>query len=338
MELVRADALRNYPRIVAELGGNADALLRQFRIPKQAIEAGDEYISFRAMIRLLEHSAEVLACRDFGMRIGQQQDFDMFGPVALAAQNCGTFGEAIDCVSRYFYTHNPSTQITLEARRGKRVRLCVRLLLPNPPPHRQIQERNAVLGLNGLQLLSAGNCKPLRIYLPHAAIAPRSSYRQALSGHSLRFERDCVAIYFKASELQLPIRGCNAQLRKVATVFLESQRKPQQSGLRARVRETIKPLLPSGRCNQVNLADALYLHPRTLQRRLTDEGTSFEALKEEVRREVAEYYLKDSAMPLSQVASLLGYSEQSALTRSCRRWFGRAPLALRRERSQSPKP
>ncbi|MGH8461856.1 MAG: helix-turn-helix domain-containing protein [Stenotrophobium sp.] len=84
------------------------------------------------------------------------------------------------------------------------------------------------------------------------------------------------------------------------------------------------------RCNPINLADALHLHPRTLQRRLVDEDTNLEALKDEARREVASHYLENSVLPLSQVAALLGYCEQSALTRSCQRWFRQAPLVLRR--------
>ena len=63
------------------------------------------------------------------------------------------------------------------------------------------------------------------------------------------------------------------------------------------------------------------MHPRTLQRRLREEGTTFEDIKDEARRDLAQRYLAHPDVPLAQVTAVLDYSEQSALTRSCQRWF-----------------
>jgi AraC-like DNA-binding protein len=75
------------------------------------------------------------------------------------------------------------------------------------------------------------------------------------------------------------------------------------------------------------------IHPRTLQRRLEREGESFDRIRDRVRREKAEYYLRRTNAPLSQVAGIIGYSEQSILTRSCRRWFGLPPRKVRAARA-----
>ena len=71
------------------------------------------------------------------------------------------------------------------------------------------------------------------------------------------------------------------------------------------------------------------MHPRTLQRRPAGQGTTFDRLLDEVRRESARRYLGDTDMPMGQLAGALGYAERSVLTRSCRRWFGTNPLAMR---------
>ncbi|MGH8431573.1 MAG: helix-turn-helix domain-containing protein [Solimonas sp.] len=73
------------------------------------------------------------------------------------------------------------------------------------------------------------------------------------------------------------------------------------------------------------------MHPRTLQRRLTEEGATFEKVRDEVRKDMAETYLANQLVPLAHVAHLLGYANQSVLTRSCLRWFGRTPLAMRQQ-------
>jgi AraC-like DNA-binding protein len=76
----------------------------------------------------------------------------------------------------------------------------------------------------------------------------------------------------------------------------------------------------------------LTLHPRTLQRRLAAEGTTYAALLDDVRRQAARRYLTTTDMPMSQVAAALGLSEQSALSRSCRRWFDATPSEVRAAR------
>lgn len=77
----------------------------------------------------------------------------------------------------------------------------------------------------------------------------------------------------------------------------------------------------------------------TLQRHLEAQGTSFATLLDEVRRDETERYLRDSDIPLGQLAGILGYSEQSVLSRSCQRWFGTSASAYRRSvRSQAAPP
>lgn len=330
--LVRADALRHYPELVASLGGDARALLRAVRIPPQALRDAEAFVPFRAMLELLELSAEALGCKDFGLRLATQQDMDIFGPLSLAAQNCETIGDALACIQHYFHTHNPGLEISLQPAPGGRSTLVgTKILLSRPPPHRQLDERNVAIAHQSILLLSGNSCRPLRVLLPHSRMSPPATYR-ARFGCELRFEQDWAAVEVMTADLDRPVRGNNPQLRRIATAFLEGQGGKARTTLGSRVRDTIRPLLPSGRCDQANVADALYLHPRTLQRRLTEEGTNFEQIKDEVRSELAAHYLRSSDLPLSQVAALLGYSEQSALTRSCRRWFQRAPLALRRGR------
>ncbi|HWO08502.1 MAG TPA: helix-turn-helix transcriptional regulator, partial [Polyangiaceae bacterium] len=77
------------------------------------------------------------------------------------------------------------------------------------------------------------------------------------------------------------------------------------------------------------IARRLGLGERTLQRRLRDEGTSFAALLDEARAELARSYLGDSKLAIFEVAYLLGYSEPSAFNRAFRRWTGKSPREYR---------
>lgn len=86
-----------------------------------------------------------------------------------------------------------------------------------------------------------------------------------------------------------------------------------------------------GRGTRVEIAALLSLHPRTLQRRLNELGTSFETTRDEVYRKTALRYLRQTDIALAQVAASMGYSERSAFTRACNRWFGRSASVVRRE-------
>jgi AraC-like DNA-binding protein len=126
-----------------------------------------------------------------------------------------------------------------------------------------------------------------------------------------------------------PIDNADPETRRIATKYLESHYLPITAGLPEQVAELARRLLPVGQCSAEVIADQLAMHPRTLQRRLATEGVRCQDLIERERRDQAARYLAEPGLHLSQIAVLLGYSEQSALNRSCRRWFGKTPRQYR---------
>ena len=137
------------------------------------------------------------------------------------------------------------------------------------------------------------------------------------------------------TDLDLPLTVHNEELQTLAVSYLNVRFPERRTTLAVQVRTVIDRLLGTGACGYVEVADALSLHPRTLQRRLRDEGTTFEDIKDEARRDLAQRYLAHPEVPLAQVTALLDYSEQSALTRSSQRWFQMTPTALRAHLSTS---
>ena len=95
-------------------------------------------------------------------------------------------------------------------------------------------------------------------------------------------------------------------------------------------RRSLVPLIREGRTTLAELARLHHTSPRSLQRRLADQGTTFQALLDETRRHLAEAHLKEGRLDLAEIALLLGYSEQSAFTRAFRAWTGQPPAQWRR--------
>ena len=96
-------------------------------------------------------------------------------------------------------------------------------------------------------------------------------------------------------------------------------------GLKADVRAALAIELRGGDPSAERVAAALSMHPKTLTRHLRSEGTTFRRLLDELRRQLAERYLRQAGLSVEEVAFLLGYSEASAFHRAFRRWTGRAP-------------
>jgi AraC-like DNA-binding protein len=97
----------------------------------------------------------------------------------------------------------------------------------------------------------------------------------------------------------------------------------------ARVKAAIANELPSGQPNDKDIAKMFCMSSRTLQRRLSAEGTNFSQMLDAVRRYLAEQYVTDPSLSLTEISFLLGFSRLSSFSRAFRRWTGQSPSAAR---------
>ena len=113
-------------------------------------------------------------------------------------------------------------------------------------------------------------------------------------------------------------------------------RQPATLGsFRSAVENAIATLLPHGKAQATEIARRLGVSQRTLARRLLAEGVTFSEVLESLKSHLAQRYLADSSLSISQIAWLLGYQEVSAFTHAFKRWTGRTPRDARSELSTS---
>lgn len=328
--MVRADALRMFSEVVHELGGDPAALLADARIPPAALTQADAVVSYRSMIELLESSAAELDCPDFGLRLASRQGgIAVLGPLAVAMRNSTTVGEAYRYCAGHLQVYSPVVHIQIEEdRTAGRHFMRFEILLSRIPHQRQAVENALALTHHAILTLSHGNFGAREVWFTHARLAPLATYRRYFGGPVL-FEKPFNAVFFNSRDLAQPIVDQNPQLYEIVSSYIDSRFPSTSMHLATRVRVVAARLLALGLCNHVEVAARFNMQPRTLQRRLRSEGTSFETIKDELRRDAASRYLSQSTVPLTRVAALLGYSEPSVLTRSCRRWFADSPRKLR---------
>jgi AraC-like DNA-binding protein len=142
--------------------------------------------------------------------------------------------------------------------------------------------------------------------------------------------RDSIA--FDRNTVERPLPTGNRALAYANEQVIEDYlAKINATTLGDKVRSHLIDLLPSGAFSEAAIARALHLSPRTLQRRLADEGTGFKVLLDEARRELALRFIGERRLSIKETSYLLGFSEPGNFSRAFRRWTGEAPSTYRSE-------
>ena len=335
-DVVHADILRFFPDLVTNLGGAPCALLQRFVGDPVGLTAADSSVSYRLLVGLLEHAATELACADFGMRLAALQGGGrVFGPMGAVMKNSSTLGDALDYVARHSHAHSLAARIRIEPQAAEECAFVRHdILVGGLPNKRQAIEQLMLLAhLNAVEI-TGGHARVRRVHFRHRPLSSRSTYRRYFDCE-VRFDQKEDGVVFSNQDLRCPIVDPNVQAYKAATSLIDTQFTRMTPPMHALVRAVLLQFLGTEPCNNTQVAAELRLHPRTLHRRLRAEGQAFHQIKDEVRRDAALYYIKQTDLDLTQIAERLGYAEHSVLTRSCVRWFAAAPSRVRSQESLS---
>lgn len=329
MSLIRGTALLGYPELVAEIGGDPVALLDAAGIPLASVADPEAYMGYRALIVAVELAAMITGTPDFGRRLALRQGVHILGPVGAAARTAPTVAAAIDSINRYMAVYSPAIVTTVDPTDDDRYsRLEFRIALSPLPDHRQTIELSLGVALQILRLLIGQDFRPATVHMPHDPQTPEADYRHYFGGPP-RFAEPFAGFTFRSEYLARRV-SADGDVHRAVRAYLDTVVPPGMPDTTETVRTLIRHLLPTGGLQLALVARQLSMHPRTLHRRLAQRSTSFDALVDDVRRERANELLRDTDMPMGQLAGALGYSEQSVFTRACQRWFGCTPSEQRR--------
>lgn len=195
---------------------------------------------------------------------------------------------------------------------------------------------SVMAGIHGFaQWLHQGPLPLRALALPGPEPAAPAAKRIAEAlGLQPRYGAETTCASFDAALLAAPIASHDPALLPLleahaARLLAARDRGRSTSGLAESVAQQLRELLPRGDARLEMVAQALGLSPRTLQRRLSELGHPFQQLLDATRRELADAYLRDASLSLTEIAFLLGYSEHSSFTHAHRAWHGESPQARR---------
>ena len=172
--------------------------------------------------------------------------------------------------------------------------------------------------------------KPLAVHFKHPARGDRAIYENHF-GCPVHFETKRDALEISPESLRVPNRLGDETIARFFDQHLEAALAslPDDSNLEKRVRLAVAQLLSEGVPPLSLVATKLGLSARTLQRRLADQGQSFQNLVDQSRRELARQLLTETNYSLAEIAFLTGFAEQSGFNRAFKRWEGQTPRSYR---------
>ena len=325
--LVLMRAITGFAELVSAHGGDHVALM------KKAGVAGDlsdpeAIIPLAAMCRLLALAADELELRDFGLQLAAHQDLAVLGSIALIALNAETVEQAILATGRNMPYHSPAlhSELISDAQSGTvRVSHDIRL---TGEQKRHLAELSLLNAVNILRSIAQLPSKNWTVRFEHPQGFDLARY-QAIFGCDVLFDQPNDEFNFPAQVLDAPVQAANPALREVAERYVRSIIRRHPLDLARQIEELLIRQLGSGRCTLSMIARQLGVAERSLQRRLEEQNIRFEQIIDDLRRQRATELLALKALPMTRIAECLGYSSQTTFTRSCRRWFGEAPQALR---------
>lgn len=260
-----------------------------------------------------------------GARAPKPGNFNVVGFAMLSSHNLYA---ALRSFSRYMRLVSDAAQIELDDL-DDAVRVKFHLFGGRTPIPRQRLEFDLLVILTFCRWVSGRAVKPLRARMMRPACAYSDRLAEAFDCPIL-FDSKYDGFVFSRQDLDEPLPAANPMIAKVHDNVVR-QRLAVFDGVSVsvRVRDELARRLVEGEPRRSSIAEALHFSDRTLRRRLQEEGASFEKLLDATRCDFAQHYLAQPNLSLAEVCYLLGFGDQSAFFRACRRWFGISPGQLR---------
>jgi AraC-like DNA-binding protein len=312
-----------------ESGVPASAVLRRAGLPQGFIHQPRVLLKTEELFALWRAIEEVSTNPAIGLQLGTETKTERFHPVSLAALSTENFGTAVEQMARYKQLTCPEE--ILQTKDSDEWRIQFHWLLADEVEPPVLIECCFAWVLSVARHGTGTRLSPLRVELVqprgHVKTMERHFGCPVLSGAPQN------AIVFRAADAERPFVTRNAELlAMLAPQFEEELRQESKDeNFLERVRIAIQQKLTGQRPTIEDIADALHVSARTMQRRLQEEGSSFQRVLEEARHQLARHYLNNSVLELNEAAYLLGYNDSNSFVRAFRSWEGIPPARWREE-------
>ncbi len=288
----------------------------------------DLRVSHAVAADLLGRSMRWIGDRDYGLHAAQFALPAHLDVVEYVARAQPTLGKAIEMVVRYHALLHDGLRGSIEEV-GDRSILRISFA-PLTIPESAYEFALAVYLIAARRITGNATLSPLEVHFQHPRPKSTALHSQ-IFGCTVRFDMTDNALIFPRARMSMPLVSADSGLAEMLARHAEHALAAlgRTTTLPDRVRQLVSQDIASSRLGADAVAKRLGLSARTLHRRLSDEGTSYRAVVDEVRHELAVRYLQDPKLSIREVGYLLGFTTGPAFHRAFKRWTQTTAAAYR---------
>ena len=328
--VARAAILHMLPAYLGEAGLRPDAVFSAGGMSAAETQAGT--VVYRAQIAaVLEAAARALGQAHVGLSLGRSAIPARLGKAGLALASGRSIAECLDAHARQMPAMQTHIRLGLRMESGEAV--WAQNFHGEPAgTSRILCEGAAAFHLQFIRSLVGSDWSPARVVFPHALRGRRADYEDYFG----------APVVFGEGEESRLVFGTDVLRRRVvvppSVAGEDGPQTPERELMAFRLREerllqTLRALvtarLAEGPVTLTASARVLGVAQRTLQRRLDEAGITFEAIVDDIRKDLAMERMRDGTATDTEVAMSLGYSDSAHFIRAFRRWTGMTPSAWR---------
>lgn len=318
-------------------GVRPDELLHAAGLNPASIGDPDVGIPHQAKLRLWDEASRLAGDPDFGLHLAEwvclcpEEHFDV---LAFAVRSCATLGDHYRRMERYVRLIHEGTFLSLDVE-GDVARLAHGLIDVAVAPRHPVECMLTLALLQGRRAVGE-DFSPREVRFAHPAPA-QTHEQERLFRAPVHYSCPRSELVLNGLDLERPQHRAEPRLQAVLERQLEDlmAKLPEDRSFPGRVKCHMTDHLLDGEPAVSVVAAKMRMSSRTLQRRLSDEGTSFAKLLADLRREMAMRHLQDPKRTINEVAFLIGFAEVPAFHRAFKRWTGITPAEYKRSMRRS---
>jgi len=327
----RAASLMQLPALLAGFGVGMDKVLAETGVTPDQLRP-DAFIEYAAYLEILDNACRATGRDDIGMLLGQRQTLAALGPLGVVMRHAATLGEAIAAFVAFQISNSTGGAVYL-IRVEQDVILGYGVYDQKVNASPQIYDMVLAVGCGLLAELTRGAVGPAEILLSRPAPGDPDAYKR-LGRCPVRLGQSQTGLLLTQASLAFRLPEADPALHDQARAELVTALEDTRREMSRHVRHLLRPLLLIGQGKMEDVATRLGIHPRTLRRKLRQEDTSFEAIKDEVRYSAAREMLMLGALGIADIAFTLDYADVSSFVHAFRRWSGMPPGLWRQGKSR----
>jgi AraC-like DNA-binding protein len=320
----------------ARAGVKPETLARAASLDLALLQRADAQMPFNDLIALYEQAAELSGDAAFGLGLGEESDHSKYDLLGYVVANSRTYGDALRHVVRYLQVWTDAVQFALASDGGEaRLTYIYSAGAAAPDLRRQESEHMLSAMLHIGRQLTGRRWKPKHVCFEHRKPARTAAHKRVFQA-PVHFGCARTELVFDARLLEQPLPKADPALAALLQRNAQALLGPIAASdtCAGQVRHVLSKVSAPGDLQLAVVARKLGTSARTLQRRLSEEGSSFHELVHETRSTLAKNYLRKGELAICEIAYLLGFSQPSAFHRAFQRWTGMTPRTFRNSRSR----